>query len=321
MASRIVVTQPVQADQLDRLRHAGHEVVALGSPRGLTAAEVVKACDGADALLCQLTDEISADVFAVEGLRVVATIAVGFDNVDVAAAAARHILVTHTPGVLTAATADLTMALMLATARHIPESDASVRDDLTRPWRLLPEPMGADISGATLGIVGLGRIGTAVAQRAHFGFGMRIVYQARRPAVGQRFEATRLPLEELLAESDVVSLHAPLTAETRHLINRKTLALMRPHTILVNTSRGGLVNEVDLAAALAANRLAGAGLDVFEHEPDVHPDLLACGPKVVLTPHIGSATTKTRAAMTGLAVDNILAVLAGQPPLNPVPST
>ena len=292
-------------------------MVALDSPRGLTAAEVTKACDGASALLCQLTDEISADVFAVEGLKIVATIAVGYDNVDVSAAVARQVAVTHTPGVLTEATADLTLALMLATARHIPESDASVRDDVTRPWRLLHEPMGADISGATLGIVGLGRIGTAVAQRAQLGFGMKIVYHSRRSVPG--FAATRLSLAELLAASDLVSLHAPLTPETRHLINRETLALMQPHAILVNTSRGGLVNEVDLAAALRANRLAGAGLDVFEHEPDVHPDLLACGPKVVLTPHIGSATTRTRGAMTGLAVDNILAVLAGRPPLNPVP--
>jgi glyoxylate reductase len=318
--ARVVVTQPVQPEPLERLRAAGHEVVELNNPGGLPAAQLADACAGADALLSQLTDQVGAEVFAVDGLKLVATIAVGFDNVDVPAAKARNVIVTNTPDVLTNATADLAMALMLAVARHIPESDAEVRSPVDKPFGLLREPMGIDISGARLGVVGLGRIGAAVAQRAHFGFGMEIVYSGRRlnEEAQQRFGARFLPLDELLAASDVVTLHAPLTSETTHLINKNTLAQMQPHAILVNTGRGGLVSEVDLAAALQAGQLAGAGLDVFEHEPDVHPDLLACGPRVVLTPHVGSATTKTRLAMTTLAVDNVLAVLAGDAPLTPV---
>jgi glyoxylate reductase len=316
--AKVVVTQPVQPEQLERLQAAGHDVVALEHPRGLEAAEVVEAVTGADGLLCQLSDEISAEVFAVPGLRVVANIAVGYDNVDVPAAQANDVVVTNTPDVLTDATADLAMALLLGAARNLPSSDAEVRAETHPSFGLLREPMGTDVTGATFGIVGLGRIGRAVARRAHFGFDMPILYTSRRPAEGLDFEATRLPLEELLPRADFVSLHPPLNAATRHLINREALALMRPTAILINTGRGGLVNEVDLADALQNGTIAGAGLDVLEHEPDAHPDLLACGSKVVLTPHIGSATTQTRMAMTGLAVDNLLAVLAGRPPLTPI---
>ncbi|TQS45584.1 2-hydroxyacid dehydrogenase [Cryptosporangium phraense] len=316
---KIVVTQPVHADQVERLRAAGHEVEELSSPRGLTADELRDRTAGADALLSQLSDRLSASVFEGTTLKIVATIATGFDNIDVAAASAAGVVVTRTPGVLTDATADLTIALMLAVARHLPSSDASVRaSGSTGPFRLLYEPMGIDISGTTIGIVGLGRIGEAVARRAHLGFGMNVLYTARSShEVG--FPVSRVPLEELLATADVVSLHAPLTDETRHLINRDTLAAMKSSAILVNTGRGGLVNEVELAAALRAGEIAGAGLDVFENEPDVHPDLIACGDRVVLTPHVGSATAKTRRAMTSLAVDNVLAVLAGDAPITAVP--
>jgi glyoxylate reductase len=185
---------------------------------------------------------------------------------------------------------------------------------------LLHEPIGSDISGATLGIIGMGRIGEAVARRARFGFGMSVLYcsRSRHPAAEADYGATRVPLAELLSNADVVSLHAPLTAETKHIINASTLALMRPHSILVNTARGGLVREADLAAALQIGQLAGAGLDVFEHEPLVHPDLLKAGTRVVLTPHIGSATARTRLAMSRTAVDDVLAVLAGRSPRFPV---
>ncbi|MFG1921022.1 2-hydroxyacid dehydrogenase [Cryptosporangium sp. NPDC048952] len=320
MAAKIVVTQPVHAEQLQRLRDAGHEVVALDSPHGLSPEELIEHTKDADALLSQLTDKLTADVFANTTLTIVATIATGYDNIDVAAAQKAKTTVTRTPDVLTDATADLAMTLMLSVARQIPESDASTREHGTGPFQLLREPMGIDISGATLGIVGLGRIGEALAHRAHFGFGMKILYTARsqHPAAEDRFGAVRLPLGQLLAQSDVVSLHAPLNDETRHLINRDTLKLMKPNAILINTGRGPLVNEKDLAEALLDNTIAGAGLDVFENEPDVHPDLLAAGTKTVLTPHIGSATAKTRLAMASLAVDNILAVLAGEPPLTPV---
>ncbi|EXG79837.1 2-hydroxyacid dehydrogenase [Cryptosporangium arvum] len=320
MVAKIVVTQPVHAEQVQRLRDAGHEVVTLDSPRGLSAAELIEHTKDADALLSQLTDKLTEEVFAETRLTIVATIATGFDNIDVDAAQKAGTIVTRTPDVLTDATADLAMTLMLAVARQIPESDASTREHGTGPFQLLREPMGIDISGATLGIVGLGRIGEALAHRAHFGFGMKILYTARsaHPAAEERFGASRLPLGQLLAESDVVSLHVPLNDETRHLIDRETLTLMKPTAILINTGRGPLINERDLAEALRTNQLAGAGLDVFENEPDVHPDLLAVGSRAVLTPHIGSATAKTRRAMASLAVDNILAVLAGDPPLTPV---
>ncbi|MFI5959977.1 2-hydroxyacid dehydrogenase [Cryptosporangium sp. NPDC051539] len=318
MSAKIVVTQPVHAEIVERLRAAGHEVVDVGSPQGLSASELRTLTAGADALLSQLTDRLTAEVFEETSLKIVATIATGYDNIDVKAASAAGVVVTRTPGVLTDATADLAMTLMLAVARHLPSSDASVRaSGSTGPFKLLYEPMGIDISGATIGIVGLGRIGEAVARRSHFGFGMRVLYTARSThSVG--FPAERRSLEELLAEADVVSLHAPLNDETRHMINVDTLSLMKPEAILINTGRGGLIKEVDLAAALQAGVIAGAGLDVFENEPDVHPDLLASGDRVVLTPHVGSATAKTRLAMASLAADNILAVLAGDPPLSPV---
>jgi glyoxylate reductase len=309
----------MHAEQVARLR-ADHEVVELASDRGMPATELARACSSADVLICQLTDDVAAPVFESPSLVLVATVAAGVDNIDLGAAAERGVVVTHTPGVLTDASADLTIALMLAVARHIVASDAAVRKGRTGEWRLLHEPIGTDVSGAALGIVGMGRIGDAVARRAHFGFGMSVLYcsRSRHAAAEADYSATRVPLDELLSNADVVSLHAPLTAETRHLINASTLALMRPHAILVNTARGGLVSEPALAAALRSGRLAGAGLDVFEHEPWVHPDLLAAGPRVVLTPHIGSATARTRLAMSRTAVDDVLAVLGGRAPKFPV---
>jgi glyoxylate reductase len=318
----IVISQPVHAAEVDRLR-ADHEVVELAGARGLSSAELVSACSHAEVLICQLTDDVAAPVFRSPRLRLVAAVAAGVDNIDLRAAAESGIAVTHTPGVLTEASADLAIALMLAVARHIVAADADVRGGNTRDWRLLHEPMGTDISGATLGIIGMGRIGEAVARRARLGFGMTILYcsRSRHPAAEADYGAARVTLGELLSNADVVSLHAPLTPETKHVINATTLELMRPHAILVNTARGALVNEADLAAGLRSGQLAGAALDVFEDEPRVHPDLLATGNRVVLTPHIGSATAKTRLAMTRTAVDDVLAVLAGRRPKFPVPGT
>ncbi|MFE2889504.1 2-hydroxyacid dehydrogenase [Streptomyces sp. NPDC059272] len=317
---RVVITQPIHASQVDRLRAAGHEVSELASPCGVPSSALTPLCQGADALICQLTDRIDACVLNVPGLRVVANVAAGYDNIDVQATSLREVHVTNTPGVLTEASADLALALILSVARHIPTADATVRSGAMGPWRLLHDPMGLDLHGATLGVVGIGRIGKATARRAHFGFGMKIAYHSRdRDKVAEEeLRAEWMPLRSLLQHADVISLHAPLTPQTRHLINAETLNLMKPNAILVNTARGELVREPDLAHALAQGRLGGAGLDVFENEPHVHPDLLACGGNVVLTPHIGSATAKTRQAMTSMAVDNVLAVLSGGRPLNPV---
>lgn len=250
-------------------------------------------------------------------LRIVANCAAGTDNIDLAAARRRGVIVTNTPGVLTEATADLTWALVLAVARRLKEGLELLSRGRWEGWH----PMlllGLELKGATLGIVGAGRIGEAVARRA-VGFGMRILYTSRRrkPELEQDLGAAFVPLETLLAESDVVTLHVPATAATRGLIGRRELGTMRPGAILINTARGDVVDEAALLEALASGRLAGAGLDVYAAEPRVHPDLVA-HPRVVTLPHVGSATHVTRRAMARLALENVRAVLAGRAPLTPV---
>lgn len=254
-----------------------------------------------DALLCLLTDRID-DALLARGkrLRIVANMAVGTDNVDLAAARARGIAVSNTPDVLTDATADLAFALLLAAARRLAWGDRYVRGGGFTGWQ--PElGLGQDVTGRTLGIVGPGRIGRAVAERAR-GFRMAVLESGR---------GRGMPLDELLASSDFVSLHAPLTAETRHLIGERELGLMRPHAILVNTARGALVDEAALVRALRDGRLAGAGLDVFEREPALAAGLAEL-PQVVLAPHVGSATFATRNRMAEIAARNVVAALAGR---------
>lgn len=275
---------------------------------------------GADALLPLLTERVDAALLAAAPrLRVVACATAGYEHVDVAACRARGVVVTHTPDVLTGATADLTWALLLATVRRLPQAERNLRAGEFTGWGF-GDYLGGDLEGATLGIFGMGRIGQAVARRAA-GFGMRVVYHSRTPlqteveaALGARF----VDADALLAESDVLSLHAPLTPATRHWVDAAALRRMRRGAYLVNTARGPLVDEAALADALASGQLAGAGLDVYEEEPRVQPRLLAL-PNVVLLPHIGSATERTRLAMATLAVRNARAVLAGEPPLTPVP--
>lgn len=273
----------------------------------------------ADALLCLLTDRI--DAATLEGapkLRIIANAVVGYEHVDVRAAAARGIIVTNTPDVLTEATADLTWALILATVRQLPQSERSLRAGEFHGWGFW-DYLGGDLTGATLGIFGMGRIGRAVARRAG-GFGMRVAYHSRTrlpPDEEARLAAEWMPLDALLAASDVLTLHAPLTAETRHAIDREALARMRPGAYLINTARGALVDEAALVDALREGRLAGAGLDVYEREPAITPGLFDL-PNVVLLPHIGSATRDTRTRMAMLAARNVHAVLSGRPPLTPV---
>jgi glyoxylate reductase len=249
-------------------------------------------------------------------LRVVANCAVGLDNVDLEACARRGVVVTNTPDVLTQATADLTWALLLAVTRRLKEGQRLIEEGQWRGWdpRQL---LGLELTGATLGLVGAGRIGRAVGRRAP-AFGLRLCYCD--PTARRDFEletgALRLPLDDLLGRSDVVSLHVPATAETRNLIGARELALMKPGAFLVNTARGELVDEDALAVALETGRLGGAGLDVFRREPYI-PEALVRHPRVVVLPHLGSATLRTRRAMAALAVGNARAVLAGQPPLTP----
>lgn len=250
-------------------------------------------------------------------LRVVANCAVGYNNVDLVAAEMRRIVVTNTPDVLTAATADLTWALILACARRLLAGVDMVKTGNWTGWH--PQMLlGLELEGATLGIVGAGRIGQAVGKRA-LGFGMRITYASRtpKPEFERATGATRLELRPLLRESDVVTLHVPKTPETQGMINADALAAMKPGAILINTSRGDLVREDAVAAALEEGRLGAAGLDVFAEEPDIHPRLRAA-PRTVLLPHIGSATLPTRRKMAETAVANVQAVLAGAPPLTPV---
>ncbi|HUQ01463.1 MAG TPA: D-glycerate dehydrogenase [Kofleriaceae bacterium] len=268
----------------------------------------------ADALVCLLSDRIDAAALdAGPRLRVVANYAVGVDNVDVAAATARGVLVANTPDVLVEATADFTFALMLAAARRLGEGERMVRAGAWRGWA--PEQLlGADVGGRTLGIVGMGRIGRAVARRAR-GFAMRVLYTRGHAGDGAEAWATRVELDELLATSDVVSLHCPLTPETRGLVDARALAAMKPGAILVNTARGAIVDDGALAEALERGHLGGAGLDVFTEEPRIDPRLLAA-PRVVLAPHLGSATTTARTRMAELCVTAVRDVLAGRRPTN-----
>jgi glyoxylate reductase len=250
-------------------------------------------------------------------LRIVANVAVGYDNVDLVAAEMRKVLVTNTPGVLTEATADLTWALILATTRRLIEGVELVRSGRWTGWH--PEQLlGLELRGRTLGLFGAGRIGQAVGRRAP-PFGVRILYTARtpKPEFERETSARRVDTSQLLADSDIVSLHVPSTPETKGMINGEALARMKRGAILINTSRGDLVREEALAVALELGHLGGAGLDVYTEEPAIHPRLLAA-PRTVLLPHLGSATEETRRKMAAIAVANVQAVLNGKPPLTPV---
>lgn len=315
----IAVTRRVPEAALEVLRTAG-EVSLSEADRPLTPDELREQVAGASAIVSMLHDRIDGSVADAAGpsLRVVANVAVGYDNVDVAALTGRGVAVANTPGVLTEATADLTFALLLAVTRRIGEGERLLR--AKRPWSFhLGFMLGTGLQGRTLGIVGLGQIGQAVARRAK-AFGMEIVYTGRSKAderVEGELGARRVGFGELLAISDVVSLHCPLTPETRHLIDADALRAMKPSAYLVNTTRGPVVHEAALAEALARKEIAGAALDVFEHEPEVDPGLLDLD-AVVLAPHLGSATVETRTEMAVLAAKNVAAVLRGDPALTPV---
>jgi glyoxylate reductase len=302
------------------LAEAGEVRVANGEDR-LERAQLLELVASADVAVTMLYDRVDDELLdaAGPGLRGVCNVAVGFDNVDLAACARRGVLVTNTPGVLDDATADLAFALILAARRRLGEGERLLRAG--KPWQWgMGFMVGHDLRGGRLGIVGLGGIGARVAARGR-AFGMEVAYFGRRESPhAAALEATRLDLDELLATADVVSLHTPLTPATRHLIGARELALMKPTATLVNTARGAVVDEAALATALRDDQIATAGLDVFEHEPTVHPALLELE-NVVLLPHIGSATVETRAAMAELAARNAVAIVRGETPETPVALT
>jgi glyoxylate reductase len=287
--------------------------------RPLSKAELTDRLRNRRGLVCLITDSIDAEVLAASpGLRVVANVAVGYNNIDVAAATKAGVVVTNTPDVLTETTADFAWTLLMATARRLIEGDRYVRDGKFLQWEYMVL-LGGDVHGKTLGVVGFGRIGRAVARRA-LGFGMRVLYQDAMPApaaVEAELRATRVDLPTLLREADFVSLHTPLLPETRHLINAQSLRTMKRTAYLINAARGPVVDEAALVQALKEGWIAGAGLDVFEEEPKVHPGLIGLD-NVVLAPHIASASHGTRVEMARLAVENCLAVLEGRAPLTPV---
>jgi glyoxylate reductase len=317
--ARVFVSAPLPGDAVPRLTAAGHDVVVAPPGEGIYGETFAGGAATFEAMIALLSDRID-DAFLAQApnLRVVANYAVGTDNIDLAAARARGVTVTNTPGVLTEATADLAFGLLLAAARRIVEGDRMVRAGQFVGWAptLL---VGKRVHGASLGIIGMGRIGQAMARRAR-GFGMHVGYtQTRRldEPIERALGATFLSVDELFANSEFVSLHCPLTPTTRRIVNRARLGTMRKGGVLVNTARGACVDEDALADALERGPLAAAGLDVFEDEPVVPPRLIAL-PNVVLAPHIGSADGPTRNAMMVLAVENVIAVLAGKEAVNSV---
>jgi glyoxylate reductase len=316
---RIVVSRRLPEPALAMLRAAG-DVWVSPHERALTAAELRAACAGADVVLTLLHDRVDEQLLDAAGpqLRCVANVAAGYDNVDLDAATRRGVVVTNTPGVLVDATADLAIALILMVTRRLGEGERLIRGGAAWGWDM-HFMLGHGLRGKTLGIVGLGGIGRATARRAR-AFGMEVVYAGRRRApaeVEEELGARVVDRDELFAAADVVSLHCPLTPDTRRMVDAAQLARMHPDAYLVNTSRGALVDEAALVDALRRGLIAGAALDVFEHEPAVHPGLLELDNAVVV-PHLGSATLETRTEMATLAARNALAVLRGGPPPTPV---
>jgi len=311
----IFVTRRLPSSVIAKLESAGTVHVYEGEG-AIPPGELRERISGKDALVTMLTERVdAATIDAGSQLKIIANVAVGYNNIDVRHARASGIIVTNTPDVLTESVADFTWALILAVTRRLSEGERLIRRGEWKGWAF-DFMLGTDLAGKQLGLIGLGRIGRAVARKAA-AFGMHVAYTSRHET--DMPEARALPLDQLLNTSDVVSLHVPLTPETRHLIDRRALARLKRSAYLVNTSRGPVVDEAALAWALREHLLAGAALDVYEEEPVVHPDLLRLE-NVLLVPHLASGTTETRTAMADLAAENVRAVLAGRPPLTPVPA-
>jgi lactate dehydrogenase-like 2-hydroxyacid dehydrogenase len=314
---KVFITRPLPVQVVEQVA-ARCEVKVHTEDAPLDAMKLAEACREIEGLM-SCGARVGEDVLEqAPRLRVIANVAVGYDNIDVAACTRRRIVVTNTPDVLTETTADLSFALLMAVARRLVECDRYAREGHWHYWKW-GYFWGAGIFRKTLGVYGLGRIGKAVARRAR-GFSMRILYHdilRPAPALEQELGAQFVDRETLLRESDFLTLHVPLTPETHHLIGARELAMLKPSAFLINAARGKVVDETALVEALQSRRIAGAGLDVFEQEPHIHPALLTL-PNVVLTPHVGSATSETRFAMAALAAENLLAALAGRRPPNPV---
>jgi glyoxylate reductase len=311
---RILLMHPI-LDPGPAILAEAAEVVPYPPDRPLDEASIRQAAEGCVGIVSQLMDPIRDAVLSTPGLKIVSNVAVGFDNIDIPAATAHKVMVTNTPGVLDDATADFAFTLIMATARRIAEADNFTRQGKFRGWAI-DMMLGADVFGATLGLIGVGRIGRGVAHRAK-GFNMRVLYYDPHPLppdAEQQLGAARVEMGRLLAESDFVSVHVPLTKETHHLLSTAQFAQMKRTAILINTSRGPVVDEAALVEALQAKKIAGAGLDVYEREPAVHPGLIPM-PNVVLAPHIASATVRTRSEMSAMAARNMAtAVRGGRPP-------
>lgn len=316
---KIFITRQIPDAGIKMLRDKGYEV-GVGPEDPPTREELLKRINGVDAILSILTEKIDAEAMDAAGpqLKIVANYAVGFDNIDINEAKKRGIRASNTPGVLTEAVSEHTIALLFAIAERIVEADQFVRDGKFKFWgpKLL---LGIDIKEKTLGIIGLGRIGVEVAKRMHDGFDLKIIYfdVKRNEELEKQYNIEYKPLDDLLKESDFVSIHVPLLDNTRHLIDAAKLKLMKPSAVLINTSRGPVIDEAALVEALKNNVIAGAGLDVFEFEPKLTPGLVDLQ-NVILTPHIASATFETRNKMAEMAALNIIEVLEGRPPINPV---
>ena len=312
--ARVLLMHPILDPGPSILAEAA-EVLQYPAGRALDEPSIREAAEGCVGIVSQLMDPIRDTVLSTPGLKCVSNVAVGFDNIDVAAATAHKVMVTNTPGVLDDATADFAFTLLMATARRVVEADHFTRSGQFHGWAI-DMMLGHDVFDATLGIVGIGRIGRGVAHRAK-GFNMRVLYydpMPLPPEAEQQLNATRSSLDRLIAESDFISVHVPLTQETQHLISTVQFNAMKPNAILINTSRGPVVDEAALVEALKARKLAGAGLDVYEREPAVHPGLISM-PNVVLAPHIASATVRSRSEMSAMAARNMAtAVRGGRPP-------
>jgi glyoxylate reductase len=317
--AKIVVTGKIPEVALEKLKKS-HEVISWGEETPISRDELLKRVSGANVIVSLLTEKIDEEVLASAGndLKAVCNVAVGYNNIDVAACKNKNVLVTNTPGVLTDATADIAMALILMTTRRLSEGERVIRNQEPWAWGMF-YMLGSSIQNQTLGIVGMGQIGIATALRAK-SFGMKIIY-TRRNRLDEKIEkelsAQYVSLDELLQQSDIVSLHCPYSTETHHLISDAQLSKMKKSSYLINTARGPIVNEEALANALINKTIAGAGLDVYEHEPKVNEKLLKLD-NVVLLPHLGSATVETRTAMATTAANNALEILSGNKPLNPV---
>ena len=317
--AKIVVTGKIPEVALEKLKKS-HEVISWGEETPISRDEMLKRVSGANVIVSLLTEKIDEEVLTSAGndLKAVCNVAVGYNNIDVAACKNKNVLVTNTPGVLTDATADIAMALILMTTRRLSEGERVIRNQDPWAWGMF-YMLGSSIQNQTLGIVGMGQIGIATALRAK-SFGMKIIY-TRRNRLDEKIEkelsAQYVSLDDLLQQSDIVSLHCPYSTETHHLISDAQLSKMKKTSYLINTARGPIVNEEALANALINKTIAGAGLDVYENEPKVNDKLLKLD-NVVLLPHLGSATVETRTAMATTAANNAIEILSGNKPLNPV---